>query len=162
MAEEVQVKDIDIAMPKEMAITLGGQDITVASFKLGKSLRMMEYLGQLFEGGDLAAVFKAGTQGQEAVWTELSRRLPSLLRTARPLVLKVLALTLIPNKRLAEIDDNEESYEAEINHWVSVLKSEDGADIETAMNLMVLAIDGIGFDSIRKNFPKLLSRMGSK
>lgn len=159
MTEEV--KDVDILMPGELSVTLAGETHVVGPFKLGKSLRMMEYLSELLEGGDLAQVLKAGASGDQAeIWMELSRRLPSLFRTARPLVFKVLALTLIPNKRLAEIDEDDESYEVEIKKWVGILKEE--ADTEKALELMVMAIDGIGINAIRKNFPKLLQRMGSK
>lgn len=161
MNEDTEVKDVAVLMPKELVVELGGESHVVGPFKLGKSLRMMEYLPELLEGGDLAAVLRAGADGDTSqVWMELSERLPSLFRTARPLLFKILALTLIPNKRLSEIDENDESYEAEIAKWVTILKEE--ADTEKALDLLVMAIDGIGFDAIRKNFPRLLQRMGSR
>lgn len=159
MTEENEIKDTAVILPSETTVVLGEETINVAQFKLGKSLRIMENLAELLEGGELVAVIKAAQDGPDALWGVVSDRLPSLIRTARPLVFRTLALALISNKRLAEIDENEESYEAELRKWTRVLKEE--ADTEKALQLMMLAIDGIGFDAIRKNFPKLRQKLGS-
>lgn len=144
-------------MPAQNSVQLGETTYLVPQFRLGKTLRMMELISDLLEKVDLSSIFGAASQGQASLLVELSDKLPALVRSARPILLKMMALALIPDRRLAEIDEQDESYQEELNSIVRVLKVE--ADMEKTFEILVLAVDGMGIDAIRKNFPKVLQRL---
>jgi hypothetical protein len=162
--ETPETPDLQVILPPEHSVLIGETLYFVPTFRLGKSFRMMEYLSEAFEQTDLLGLLLAAGQlsdpnNRTPFFQELSSRFPLLLRTARPIIYKALALTIIPDKRLAEIDENDASYEAEIAQTVRMLKAE--ADLDKALEILILAIDGMGVDQLRKNFQRLLRKLGS-
>lgn len=142
-----------IIFPAEQKVTIGDKEFTVQKFKLGKALRMLDYLSEGFEISDLASVAAAAEKGQLKLITELADRFPSISKMFRKVLPKIFALTLISDKRLAEIDENDESYEDEIKKMVSFLN--ENMPTEMAIEMLCLAIQGLGLGELRKNFPKL-------
>jgi hypothetical protein len=157
--ETQEVKDTVILFPGSQTITIGDKTFTVQTFKLGKTLRVLEYLSEAFEIVDLAEIAAAAEDGKLNLVRELAERLPSLSKVGRTVLPKVFALTLIPDRRLAEIDENDEDYEQEIKGMVRFLN--EYMPPEMAIDLLAIAINGMGLSQIRKNFPKLLQTLGS-
>jgi hypothetical protein len=153
------VSDTKVAFPKAHSVKIGEVDYPVPTFKLGKSMLMLEALSELVEQGEITSFFHAAAKGQESFLEELIERLPVLFKRCRPLLYRMMALTLIPDTKMMEIDANGEDIELEIARVMQVLKYE--ADIEKAMEIIPIAVDGMGLDTIRKNFPMLLKKLGS-
>jgi hypothetical protein len=132
------------------------QSFSVGKFKFIKSLLVLESLATLARRVDLGSLFL----GDEPITLErIVELLPMLLTTFRPTVVKILALTLLPNKRLEQLVDDEVSLEAELAGLRRVVY---GLDFNQAAELLMITIDRIGFQDIRDNLPKFLGalRMG--
>lgn len=157
---ETPVSDNVVLFPQgkyvELEVDGAKQMHYVPQFKLGKTLRMLSVLSEFGERTDLASLFKGADE--KTFGARLFERLPDMITAGRPLLMKALALAIMPDKRVKEVDLNGEDFDAALNPYLSLVYD---ADVEKATEILGLAIDGMGIDQIRKNLPTLLKKLGS-
>jgi hypothetical protein len=156
-----------ILTPQPILLDLGeaedGSRITkkIHPFKVGKTLRVFTLLSDVVEAGDVASLFvttdaQADSQSaQAAFFAKLLTKIPHILRTAKPKLLELVALVIIPDKKLVEAEENgtdDELLKAEIR-WVK-----DNVDNDGMFKILEAGIDLTGIDSIRKNVTSLLKK----
>lgn len=153
VAEAVEVSDAKVLIPEGRNVKVGNEIHHVPEFKFGKTLMEMGYLAQLAKKSDAASLLEEiGNGGNTTV--ALLHWLPDFMVSSRTVLMDAMALALVPDKRLAEMDEAGEDPTVEIKKYSRIISEH--ADSETAMQIMALIIDGMGLDAIRKNFPALL------
>jgi hypothetical protein len=157
--EETVVSDAKMLLPEGRNVLIGEETYHVAQFKFGKTLMEMAYLAKLAKNSDAASLLEELGGPNPNIAVALLHWLPDFMVNGRPILMEAMGLALVSDKRLAEMDEAGEDPIVEIKKMTRVIAEH--ADSEKAMEIMALIIDGMGLDTIRKNFPALLRLLRS-
>lgn len=124
----------------------------IGKFTFIKSLMILEELGKLADKIDIAAIFSDGGFRTDL----LIDKLPLLLTTMRPTILRIFSLILLKNKEFQTIADDEASLNEALQRLRPIVGS---LDVEAATRLLHVGIERIGIQDIKKNFPTLLAAL---
>jgi hypothetical protein len=171
MEDETQVidpqqNDIPKLIPATVEFTVPGdpedgvadKTYTIGRFTFAKTLLMMQYLGELAERVDVASIFVQRNENTVIGIDAIVEKVPVLLRTMRPTVVRLLALTLMKNKEVENVIENEESIDAAL---IPYRKEVYRLETQQATELLKIAIERMGISDIRKSFPLLLAAMSN-
>ncbi len=149
---------------KTFEVKLGKERFGLEAFCNYKSALMLELLGELSEKIDLAPIFNAliaMSQGEDTkfIWAAtVMKLLPQALRQAPQAVTRLAALSLISNKKLAELYDQPNGIAEEIKR-VAKLIDFDG---EPGLHLKIIteALPYIGLDALKNGLTGLGQALG--
>jgi hypothetical protein len=154
---DTTVTDDKVLLPEGRNVVIGEETYHVPQFKFGKTLMELGYLSQLAKKSDAAGLLEELGEKGANIAVALLHWLPEFMVNGRTVLMDAMGLALVPDKRLAEMDENGEDPTVEIKKYSRIIS--EYADSEKAMEIMALIIDGMGLDAIRKNFPSLLRLM---
>lgn len=155
--EQALPSDAVVLMPAPYEVRIGDEVYQFGKFKLAKSIRVMELLSELLAQENVNSFLQALLSGRVDLIAALSEHLPDLIKSARPALYRLLALVVTKDKRLAELDEDEESLDAELARVAARLRAE--CEMAQAIEILTIAVDGIGLDEIRKNLSTLLTKV---
>ena len=143
-----------VLVPDAKVITLGSEAYPVQGFCLAKTMRMLAMLTELSEKAGLADVL---VEAQAVGWlATLLGGLPKVMAVAEDKVFDVMALTLMPNKRVFEIAEMELDFGAEIRADAKKLKTNPTLNVDKAFEIVEVGVQSMGLDALKTNFTKLL------
>ena len=161
--EEITATGKDIK--KTFEVKLGKERFGLEAFCNYKSALVLELLGELSEKIDLAPIFNAliaiGQGGEETqiIWAAtVMKLLPQALKQAPQAVTKLAALSLISNKKLAELYDQPNGIAEEIKRVAKFIDFEG----EPGLPLKVIteALPYIGLDALKNGLTGLGQALG--
>jgi len=152
------MSDTIIAFPKTIKVAVGsGEDqkhYPVQTFKMGKTLIILERLSELLELDAITQLF-AGVDARVV----LVKELPKLVGSARDKLFELLALILTPNRDLiaaneaGTLDDTLKKFAKELEY---------NAETEDTFNILEAGIEAMGVETISKNVSGLIQRYAPK
>lgn len=166
VVDVVEANDVPKLLPKVVDFTVEGdpeagtedETFKIGRFSFAKTLLMMEYLGELGQRVDVASIFVQRDNQTVIGIDSIVEKIPVLMRTMRPTMVRILALTLMKNVDIekaldaeADIDDVLKPYKAKVNRM----------QMTEATQLLQLAVERMGISDIRKSFPTLLAALNS-
>lgn len=147
----------EVLTPGATVVTIGDKSYPVHKFCLAKSMKMLKLLTGLTDDAGLSSVVAVG---REVGWlSALADGLPKIVAAADAKVFPVIALTLMPNKRLFEIFDNEEDLDAELKKVGKELMKDPYLDFEKAFEVVRVGYDNMGLDALQGNVKALLDKI---
>ncbi len=160
LEDDVETAPSDTAtiFPKGGRVVIEDQVYPVRQFTFGKTLRMLALLSDLADRTDVSSLLQVASKGENSFLAALLAKLPDLLSEGRMPLLRVLALTIMPDALLKKLDLEGGDFDTELKAYVGVVYD---ADMDKVSEILSLGIESMGIDSIRKNFPMLLKKMGS-
>ncbi len=138
-------------------IEIAGREFIFGSFKADKSLRILECVAEIIDKCDLVGLYQSIGENTDQIFGELVSYLPIVMRKARPLLFRCLALCLIPDRELAELGRNEASLQARVSGLESFLMAE--ADLSQILIIATLAYKAVGIKNIRQFLPTLVGEL---
>jgi len=153
----VAQSDTVIAFPTANKVSVGsGEDVkeyTVQTFKMGKTLVVLERLAKLLEEDAITQLMN-GVDARVV----LVKELPKLVMSARQKLFELFALILTPSREL--IRKNEDGTLDE--HLTKFGKElEYNAETQDAFSILEAGIDAMGIEIISKNVGSLIQRFGT-
>ena len=154
-----QIDEVQILHPAEIIINIGEDIYPIRKFCLSKTLRIFSLLSELLKDPEINRLFTV----EPDRWTlALIQMLPHLLDTAKPLIMRIVALALTSNVRLREIDEQELSLDAELDKVTKDLSYNEELTIEKLLEIVSVSIERMGLDAIRKNLPMLQQQIQNR
>lgn len=154
---ETQASDAVIAFPAPRRVVVGSgeeqKEYVIQTFKMGKTLVILERLSALLEEDAVAEITGGGDWKKVIV-----QRLPQLLRTARPKLFELFSLILTPNREL--IQKNEDGT---LDDHVKALSKEliYVAETPDAFAILNAGMDAMGLDVLVKNLESLTTTISA-
>lgn len=164
--EIVESNDVPKLLPKVVEFTVEGDEeegtadetFKIGRFSFAKTLLMMEYLGELGQRVDVASIF-VQRDGQTMIGIDsIVEKIPVLMRTMRPTMVRVLALTLMKNRDVEKAIDEEHDMDDALKPYKATVNRMQTTE---ATHLLQLAVERMGISDIRKSFPTLLAALNS-
>ena len=164
--------DLATLKPDATAFVLPGDEdhaettIYIGKFCFLKSLLLVEQLGELATKVDFASIMSqrefvddTGKQRSQIVLhtDRIADLLPPLMRTMRPTLMRALAIAVAKNKDLEAADREQGSFEPLLKNLEYDVAYR--LDLEKAAELLVVAIDKIGVQHLKRHFPTLLAAL---
>ncbi len=132
-------------------VQVGDRQFPVDKFKYDKTALVLEIASEIANKADIPALLAKARQGNIA--QDLMLSLPRILRVSRPLVLRGLAISLIPDKELIRLLDDEEVFNARVDELVELLREE--CDLDKIFELGQIVLACIGLNTLKKWLPSL-------
>lgn len=132
--------------------TLGGQPVEISNMKVGKMLLALEVVSELLENDDLSALV-TGQLTQADLIKRLLPNLPSLIRTARPVLQRAIALIVTPDAEVADLEDAGTDIRVEMERRGRSLFKE--AELTEVINVLASGIKALGIDALAQALPNL-------
>lgn len=149
---------VEFVLPNDPETNTPGETLTITRFSFAKTLLMLEDLGQLAEKVDIASIFVQRDGNTVIGIDSIVEKIPLLLRTMRPTMVRLLALTLMKNSEVEKAIENEVSIDEALKPFKLVVYR---LDTTKATELLQMAIERMGIADIRKSFPLLLAAMSN-
>jgi hypothetical protein len=164
MSDTMSSQGAETLLPTSRKAVMGEETITVKTFALAKTIRAFALIGELVESANLGEIMRAvdaseaGGEFEQDIAPSFVTRvvavLPSALRNGTPAVYKLLGLIATPNSKLRAMDENDEDIDAHLFSEGRRLAYD--ATTEEAINLLMVAIEAIGVQTILDQLPKVM------
>ena len=138
---------------KEPVITIGAVSYPIRKFVTAKFIRAMSLVTQLVDSADVASLF--GEDRSNAFIGILIKRIPKLLETGEPVLMKFCALTLTSNAKLQDLEVKDESTDLYLETFANDLRWNEDFTVDTVVDCVAYGIEQMGVSSFRKNFDRL-------
>ena len=150
---------------KTFSVKLGKEKFGLEGFCNYKAMLVLEILGELSEQVDLAPIVKAlllTQAGQEAgpIWGAVAvQLLPKALQKAPRTITRLAALSLIPNKKLAELYDAPNGIAEEMGRVGKLIDFQGEPGLPLA--IITEALPYIGLDALKNGLTGLGEVLGA-
>lgn len=137
----------------EPIVTIGSKTYVIRPFVVEKFLRAMTIIARLLDETDVAAFFTQ--KDQTAFIPILLKKLPVLIESGEPHLMRLCALILTSNAQIREIIGSDGSIDRHLDQFSKDLASDEDFDVEKLINTLVYGVDQMGIQAIRKNAGKV-------
>jgi hypothetical protein len=154
----VAVPESTIIFPFPARVTLGDETFTVARFKAGKMLLVLETVTELLDNPELQGLLMGGNMDSGEIMKRLASELPTLIRTATPVIGRAVALTITPDADIARALDNGEDVRADMTRKGRVIVF--SSEVDELIEALAVGIQCMGLDALRQSLPNLGKALG--
>jgi hypothetical protein len=153
-----ETTDLEIMFPNGKYVEIEGEKHYIPQFKLGKTLRMLATVAELTDAVDLASLVKQAQKGEQSFVATLLDKVPEMVMSGHPIIPRIAAQALMPNEEYKRIDLEGEDFNAALKPYLSMTYD---MDVEKTMEVIELAIDGMGLEQLKKAAQKFLKKIGN-
>lgn len=147
----------NVLTPSAAVVTIGSTNYEVGKFCLAKSMKMLSLLTDISEQAGISAVIAVAQS--HGLITALADALPRIMGGLEPRLFQLLALILLPNKRLFEIVDRDQSVDEALKADAKALMQNEDLDIDKALEIIQVGYERIGLEALQRNFKSLLDKI---
>jgi hypothetical protein len=157
-----ETTDLEILFPdgKTVEVEVDGEKkkMHIPQFKLGKTLRMLATVAELTDAVDLASLVKQAQKGEQSFTATLLERVPEMVISGQPIIPRMVAQALMPNEEYKRIDIEGQDFNQSLKPYLSIALD---MDVDKTMEVIELAIDGMGLEQLKNAAQKFLKKIGN-
>jgi hypothetical protein len=157
-----EITDLEILFPdgKTVEVEVDGEKkkMHIPQFKLGKTLRMLATVAELTDAVDLASLVKQAQKGEQSFTATLLERVPEMVISGQPIIPRMVAQALMPNDEYKKIDIEGQDFNQALKPYLSIALD---MDVDKTMEVIELAIDGMGLEQLKNAAQKFLKKIGN-
>lgn len=152
-----EITELKILAPEPAEIKIGDKKYPIHKFVLAKAIRVFSMISKLSEDADLSSIV-ADIQ-DVGFATAIARGLPRVIAVAEPQIFNLMALILIPNRRIFEIIEKEENLDSEIRRVAKEIQLAEDLDIDKMFEIVQTGYERIGIDALKTNLAAMLEKV---
>lgn len=140
---------------KEREIKVGDKTYIIKNFNVYKTFYILEQISTLIAESNLGMAFVNNNSRAEMI-AKLAAQLPTFFKTSKPTLRKLIGATVSTNKEIADLDENDGDLNGVMMKKGHEVMSDDAFDLDIALDFVVVSVELMRLDTIRKKAPAML------
>lgn len=143
-------------LPKEFEIKFTSDTdekvYTFTTFSFSKTVRILKLLTEILQIEEILELIRA--ENRDAAIKELIAKISNTIESCEPVVRQICGLVIMRNSEIKLFEKEGQMKQKMFEYGDEVVNAENG--LELIINVIVTGIDAIGFDTIKKELPRLM------